>query len=660
MKNSNADVVCENPLLLIGFRQDRLGARLVTLANLIRVSGKLGIDGRYLWLSQPDGPYPDLTDPTEIFSEEFIARWIQVVPSFPSDLNDRYNCAVEFKKTNLSNAVKRIGQGHRFWTENGADILHFMGENLQTAEVEFRAAFSEIKFSKFIDTRFKKALSRIGAAETMAAFHVRRGDILDGDPWSLTRWPRKYVPDEFYAAAAEQIEGPVVAFTDTPDALEHLRRTQPGAERITPIYDALDLNKCSRSQRDLLELLVLSHATKIYAPVQSAFSTAASLISGTPIIPLPRGLGPGYLVGAHDRLLGRAIDKPESFYVPGDLAQSLQFAARHAMATDRAKPLLDSMLKLDASIFSHHPFLIRLVSELAIASGNGDVALDFSKKSSTAEGMWKRDKIAAKIVNLAERKRRKPDSLTILEDYCATIFDYSTETAESHLLKNITTDYLTDTVFCKAFLVEPEGLDVFGEGVSRKRSILQSVSEEEVVPLMPLWPIMTDWIELINGNRGRREISMTPSLHLRLDAFGPDMNQLLQGVLSTGQAPTDRLQQLQLGRMASSLSLFGRYKKALDLLGALLANDITPMNLKRQADLHYRIGHKDKALEYLKEAVDLAPDCHALHLSCALGYARFGRFNLTKKHINTAKEIWPGSKITDLVKKQVHKLRKSS
>lgn len=208
--------------------------------------------------------------------------------------------------------------------------------------------------------------------------------------------------------------------------------------------------------------------------------------------------------------------------------------------------------------------------------------------------------------------------------------------------------------------MDREGLDVFGERVSRKRSILQSVSKEEEVQLTPLWPIMTDWIELINGNRGRRELSMTPSLHHRFDVFGPDMNSLLQKTLSTGRVPADNVQNLQLGRMASSLSLFGRYKKALNLLGALLAHEITPMNLKRQADLHYRIGHKDKALEYLKEAVELAPDCHALHLSCALGCARSGRFNLTKNHINAAKEIWPGSKITDLVKKQIHKLRKSS
>ncbi|MDP0927749.1 tetratricopeptide repeat protein [Paracoccus onubensis] len=660
MKNSNVDAGDENPLLLIGFRQDRLGARLVTLANVIRVARALDIDGRYLWLSQPDGPYPDLTDPAEIFSEEFIAKWIRIVSDIPSDLQDRYNCAIEFKKINKTNALNKMKQGDRFWTENGSDILYLMDENPKTVAMEFRAAFSEIKFSKFINARFKKAMSHIGADDSLAAFHVRRGDILDGDPWSLTRWPRKYVPDEFYAAAVKQVDGPIVAFTDTPAALEHLRRTQPGAERITPIYDALDLKKSSRSQRDLLELLVLSHAAKIYAPVQSAFSTAASLISGNPIVPLPRGLGSGHLEDAHDRLLNRAIDKPESFFVPGDLAQSLQFAARHAMVTNRTKPLLDSMMKLDENIFSHHPFLLRLTSELAIASGNGDVALAFSKKAFAAEGIWKRDKIAAKIVNLAARKWRKPESLAILEDYCAAIFDYSNETSASHLLKNITTEYLGNAKFCRAFLVEPDGLDVLGENVSGKKTILQAVSQEEEVKLTSLWPIMTDWIDLIKGNRGRREISTTPSLHPRLDAFGPDMNAVLQNVLSAGQTPTDHLHQLQLGRMASSLSLFGRYKKALDLLNALLRNEVTPMNLKRQADLHYRIGHEAKALMYLKEAVELAPDCHGLQLSCALGYARSGQFNLAKKHTDMAKEIWPGSKVTDLAKKQIHKMRKPS
>src|SRR5690606_30485460 len=151
--------------------------------------------------------------------------------------------AIEFKKINKTNALNKMKQGGHFWTENGSDILYLMDENPKTAAMEFRAAFSEIKFSKFINARFKKVMSHIGADVSLAAFHVRRGDILDGDPWSLTRWPRKYVPDEFYAAAVKQVDGPIVAFTDTPAALEHLRRTQPGAERITPIYDALDLKK---------------------------------------------------------------------------------------------------------------------------------------------------------------------------------------------------------------------------------------------------------------------------------------------------------------------------------------------------------------------------------------------------------------------------------
>ncbi len=111
MQNSNVDAGSENPLLLIGFRQDRLGARLVTLANVIRVARALDIDGRYLWLSQPDGPYPDLTDPAEIFSEEFIAKWIRVVSDIPSDLQDRYNCAIEFKKINRTNALNKMKQG---------------------------------------------------------------------------------------------------------------------------------------------------------------------------------------------------------------------------------------------------------------------------------------------------------------------------------------------------------------------------------------------------------------------------------------------------------------------------------------------------------------------------------------------------------------------
>ena len=47
-------------------------------------------------------------------------------------------------------------------------------------------------------------LWRVHGGGEPVAIHVRRGDILDGDPWSYGAWPSKYVPDEFYRGFIDQ------------------------------------------------------------------------------------------------------------------------------------------------------------------------------------------------------------------------------------------------------------------------------------------------------------------------------------------------------------------------------------------------------------------------------------------------------------------------
>src|SRR5690606_26495472 len=68
---------------IIGFRQDRIGARLICLLNVMRIARKFGVAGRYLWLSQPDGPYPELVDPRDFLDPAFVAAHIDIVARAP-------------------------------------------------------------------------------------------------------------------------------------------------------------------------------------------------------------------------------------------------------------------------------------------------------------------------------------------------------------------------------------------------------------------------------------------------------------------------------------------------------------------------------------------------------------------------------------------------
>ncbi|MEF9604859.1 hypothetical protein O4J55_22060, partial [Paracoccus sp. PXZ] len=102
--------------------------------------------------------------------------------------------------------------------------------------------------------RARGILAQAGGGQPLA-IHVRRGDILDGDPWSYSSWASKYVPDEFFRAFVAQAQGPVIAFSDTPAAVGHLRQGDP---RILPVQELLDPGALSVAERDLLELLLMA------------------------------------------------------------------------------------------------------------------------------------------------------------------------------------------------------------------------------------------------------------------------------------------------------------------------------------------------------------------------------------------------------------------
>ena len=59
---------------IIGFRQDRVGARITGIVSLMRLAHAFGATTRFAWLAQPDGPWPELSDPTAFFTPDFVAQ----------------------------------------------------------------------------------------------------------------------------------------------------------------------------------------------------------------------------------------------------------------------------------------------------------------------------------------------------------------------------------------------------------------------------------------------------------------------------------------------------------------------------------------------------------------------------------------------------------
>ena len=75
---------------IVGFRRDRIGARLIGLLNVLRLGQIYGAEAVYLWLADPTGHYPELADPNDFLCGDFIDRHIRIVGGMP-DLTGRSN-----------------------------------------------------------------------------------------------------------------------------------------------------------------------------------------------------------------------------------------------------------------------------------------------------------------------------------------------------------------------------------------------------------------------------------------------------------------------------------------------------------------------------------------------------------------------------------------
>lgn len=293
---------------IIGFRVDRVGARLICMLNVMRLSRKFGVSGKYLWLSEPDGPYPELADPQDFLAADFVARHIRIVDRHPDD-GARLNVSAVAPRSNVAGFAAALAAGQLYECVSMADVMRFMDEPAEDVAADIRDIARQIALAPPLAEALARArgiIAQAGGGEPVA-IHVRRGDILDGAPWSYSAWPTKYVPDEFFHAFIARTEGPVIAFSDTPAAVTHLAQGNP---RVIAASDLFDSASLSVTARDLLELLLISDCAQVGAPAYSAFSRAATIMGRCEIVPLPQALDPDLRLAAYDALLERAIARP--------------------------------------------------------------------------------------------------------------------------------------------------------------------------------------------------------------------------------------------------------------------------------------------------------------------------------------------------------------
>tara|TARA_B000000460_G_scaffold137674_1_gene97014 strand:- start:7859 stop:9781 length:1923 start_codon:yes stop_codon:yes gene_type:complete len=615
---------------IIGFRKDRIGARLIGLLNILRLGRKFDTQARFLWLAEPDGPYPELVDPNDFLQADFVARHIGIVSRKPN-LDARTNLTAISPIVDAAQFSRNLAEGQRFHSDAAFEAVTFMGEDVAAARAEIAAIAKTLPLARRLKAELRSARAKLeawgGSLEEASAIHLRRGDLLDGEPWSLSSWPEKYVPDEFCLAWTDATEGPVIVFSDTPGAAAHLAAAH---ERIVPVDRLLDLGALKPAERDVLEVMLMAGCAHIGAPGGSAFSRAAAAMGSARLIALPRELPDAVRLQASQHLLERVIGRPGSFYASGDLAQSAQFAASHADATGQGMVLATALSSRPDDI-RRHPFLRRIVALSALHAGDDALAARAARAAMADPRILPRDrKLCQQALDLIAA-RKAPDDPASADAFLGWLF--SLKTSEAGLRDAFARLYIgRDCPVSRMLMIAPK--------LAKSLAARDPAAGSAVAPG---WSYLCDWEELLKDEAARQGMRRWPELPQKM-AFLDLRPEPPEAALKAGKAPPDPGpdRAAWLGLAAAILSLHGRYARALRLLHWL--DRVRPgevLTRKRLADTCWRLGNVGAAEEFLADAIALCPDNPLLHLSMARRAAALGRAGQALDALERAEAIWP-------------------
>ncbi|WP_347266822.1 hypothetical protein [Paracoccus sp. (in: a-proteobacteria)] len=614
---------------IIGFRQDRIGARLTCLLNVLRLSRKFGTPGRFLWLADASGAYPELADPCAFFAPDFVARHVTVIGQTP-DLRGRANLCTRAPGLSVEGFAEALARGERHECDTMAEPVRFMDESPAEVAAELREIAAGIELAAPLRAALAEARQRLAQAGggDPVAIHVRRGDILDGDPWSYSAWSAKYVPDEFFRAFIALSDGPVIGFSDTPRAVAHLAQD---SARVLAASDLLAGMAPGPAARDLLELLLMAGCASVGAPFQSAFSRAAATIGGCHILALPQGLPPEARTAAHDALLERVIARPDSFLAPGDLAQSLGFAARHAVSVGRGAELVAGFARQERFL-TRFPFLHADLAVAALQSRLPDAARHLAEAGLQAPRISHHDKSRCRQVLLACSEGWHSAGRTDLE---------------AGLIAMILTGRRADGPVTPALLWRA----LSQPGRARREllfdpALLPVLAQPHPVadqgPVMPLWMLRGDWAELLLDAQLQGALLLAPELRQKLAPAAAGLG-ALETALTAGKHPAIGAgDAARFGFCAAQLRLHHRLQRAFRLLHELDAqHPHQALTHKRLADACFAAGNRKSGDRWLTSALALAPENAMLRLSAAVRAHEAGRRNAVAAQLDLAETFWP-------------------
>lgn len=260
---------------LVAFRADRLGARIISLVNALRVGQTCGLPVKMYWI-KTTGVGAEFNDPSEIFTQAFIDKHFIYQ-------NEWRKCRPKLAKLSELQSLRPEAFGKR--VKAGTDVLFGMafgitvldGESEATVRRHVGDIFHQLPFSKQL-AQFTQKLQE--TLSQTVAYHIRRGDLI-GDIRAMNKsWPHKYVPEGYYMAhIRNQLKTgeKVILFSDEQRTIDRFSDTFPDLLKIDDLIDTKDLPP---GAQDFLQLYAMSCCKLIIAPEASAFSSTASELGG--------------------------------------------------------------------------------------------------------------------------------------------------------------------------------------------------------------------------------------------------------------------------------------------------------------------------------------------------------------------------------------------
>ncbi|MEM7057445.1 MAG: hypothetical protein AAF557_07645 [Pseudomonadota bacterium] len=308
---------------LIAFRADRLGARLVSLINAMRLADDLGVDFRCAWIDTT-GVGHVFNDPTEMFDAGFVDRHFLTADQWKKIRPEAENLSGNLQQQ--PDAVEAIlGAGQDMIVGNAFGVIKLKDEDEAEVTERFRTKFDQIPFSAPVAAAMKTLESAL-AGHT--AYHIRRGDLTDDPKAKHKAWAHKVIPNEFYERhmdrALSEANGGAIIFSDDAGSIQHYKTKFP---TLKIIDDVIDMAGLTEAQRDLFELFAMSRCKTIIAPPRSAFSSTAADLTGAEKLSITDAMDDDLVDEAHEALYDQLEHTPDSLEGDGHVGQGLAHIA---------------------------------------------------------------------------------------------------------------------------------------------------------------------------------------------------------------------------------------------------------------------------------------------------------------------------------------------